>query len=103
MRITTPSKVFAIGSLPIIRIGNLRDQSSEAWLPISSDIAVGMGNTRGREVLILLDDPQMIEAFNRATAVQSSSFAAASKPLIESLAAHVTALNTRSLSPERLT
>jgi hypothetical protein len=90
IRIIAPGESFVIGSLPIVRMGgDLRSRSAGAWLPIASDVAVGMGGLKGQEHLMFVDDPQTILAFNRVIADQSSSFAAASKSLIESLAAYV--------------
>jgi hypothetical protein len=94
VRIIAPCEYFAIGSLPIVRTaGDLRNPSAEVWLPVASDVAVGLGRAKGEEDLILVDDPQTVLAFNRATAAQSSSFAAVSKPLIEALTACVPTLH----------
>jgi hypothetical protein len=94
IRIIAPGESFVIGSLPIVRMGgDLRSRSAGAWLPIASDVAVGMGGLKGQEHLMLVDDPQTILAFNRVIADQSSSFAAASKSLIVSLAAYVATRN----------
>ena len=88
LRITAPGEYFAIGSLPIIRKpGDLRDDNSEAWLPIASDVAVGPAFAPGSETIIDLADREKIWRMNKITADQSSTFAAASKDLIEKLAA----------------
>ncbi len=88
LHINPPDEAFAIGSLPIVRkSGDLRAQDSEAWLPISSDLAVGPADTPGTITVIQLNDPKEIWRMNRVTAGQSSIFAAASKCLIEKLVA----------------
>ncbi|MER9002552.1 DUF4238 domain-containing protein [Mesorhizobium sp. M0862] len=79
--------MFAIGSAPIVRKrGDLREPDSEAWLPIASDLAIGIGRGKGTEVLIDLSRDQ-VNRFNQITAMQSTSFAAASRSLIEQLVA----------------
>lgn len=88
LKITAPGENFAIGSLPIVRMrGNLNDPDVEAWLPIASDVAVGVGQERGKETLAGVHDPAVIEEFNRTTAVQGTAFGARSRALIEDLVA----------------
>ena len=88
LRIVAPSESFAIGSLPIVRKqGDLRDSGAQAWLPIASDVAVGPAFAPGTVRIIDVADPEEIWQMNRVTAGQSTTFAAASKDLIEKLAA----------------
>jgi hypothetical protein len=76
---------FAIGSTPIVRKrGDLRASDAEAWLPIASDVAIGPGLSRGAETLVDLASDQINE-FNRIMARQSTSFAGASRALVEDL------------------
>jgi hypothetical protein len=77
--------MFAIGSSPIVRKrSDLRDPDGEAWLPVSSDLAIGPGMGKGTETLIDLSGDQ-VHRFNQITARQSTSFAAASRSLVEDL------------------
>jgi hypothetical protein len=55
-------------------------------LPIASDLAIGPGLAKGTETLIDLSGDQVI-GFNQITARQSTSFVAASRSLVEQLAA----------------
>ena len=88
LRITAPGECFAIGSLPIVRkSGDLRAADSEVWMPVASDIAVGFGGPQNNETLLPIDDPSKVLNINRVTAAQSTSFAAVSKDVVESLAA----------------
>ncbi|WP_158912788.1 DUF4238 domain-containing protein [Caulobacter sp. S45] len=92
-RITAPGESFAIGSLPMVRLkGDLTDPDSEVWMPVASDVAVGVGLASGEETLIDLSDLKPIWDFNAVTAAQSSKFAAASKALVEQLKAYVETL-----------
>jgi hypothetical protein len=86
LRITAPGQSFAIGSLPIVRKeGHPLDADAEVWLPVASDVAVGIGGPPGAVTFVSIDDPVAIHAMNRVTAGQSSTFAAASKALVETL------------------
>jgi hypothetical protein len=79
VRITAPGQSLAIGSLPIVRKqGTLLDSDAEVWPPG----VVTMGT---------LDDHVAIQGMNRVTAGQSTTFAAASKALVETLRDEVTA------------
>jgi hypothetical protein len=92
LKITASSENFAIGSLPVVRMrGNLNDPNVEAWLPIASDVAVGVGQERGKETLVGVHDPAVIQQFNRTTATQGTTFAARSRILIEGLVAFLQA------------
>jgi len=87
LHITTPGESFAIGSLPIVQLGNLRETDSEAWLPIAPDVAVGLGFKPNTMPIIDLADPKEVWRMNMCTAVQSTTFAARSKALMEKLIA----------------
>ena len=61
LHITAPGESFAIGSLSIVRKhGDLRETDSEAWLPIASDVAVGIGFKPDTMTLIELADPEAV-------------------------------------------
>jgi hypothetical protein len=78
---------FAIGSTPIVRKrGDLRAPEGEVWLPIAPDLAIGPGLAKGSETLLDLSSAQ-VDDFNRIIAGQSTSFAAASRVLVEELVA----------------
>lgn len=95
LRIVDPQLSFAIGSLPVVRkAGDLRDEASEVWLPIASDVAVGIGGEPGTITIAQVSDAEIIRDINRVTAAQSTSFAAASAPLVEDLAAFVSSLGS---------
>lgn len=88
--INAPGESFAIGSFPVVRkAGDFRNQDSEAWLPIASDVAVGPGFQPGTVTIIPISDPAEIVRLNQVTAGQSTTFAAASKALMEALIAAV--------------
>ncbi|MCP3061072.1 DUF4238 domain-containing protein [Myxococcus sp. K38C18041901] len=88
LHITAPGESFAIGSLPIVRKpGNLREADSEAWLPVSSDVAVGPGFEPNTIKIIELTNQEDIWRMNKATAGQSTTYAAGSKVLMEKLIA----------------
>lgn len=85
LRITAPGESFAIGSFPIVR--KQGDFDSETWLPIASDVAVGPAFAAGTVKIIDLADSKEIWQMNKVTAGQSTTFAAASKDLMEKLVA----------------
>jgi hypothetical protein len=86
LHITAPGEVFAIGSFPVVRRkGDLGRTESEVWLPVASDVAIGIGDP-ANEITVRDVEPEVILKINQATAVQSSMFAAPFKPLVEALA-----------------
>ena len=86
LRITAPNQSFAIGSLPIVRTrGDLLAADAEVWLPVASDVAVGIGGSPGGVSSVSIDDTAAIHTMNRVTAGQSTTFAAGSKVLVETL------------------
>ncbi len=89
LRIRVPNKAFVIGSRPVVKItpqghNDLRDPLCEMWLPIASDVAVGVG--RGATELLYLDNPKPIRQLNLSIAEQSGAIAAHSATLVRSLA-----------------
>jgi hypothetical protein len=91
LRIINPKKSFIVGSRPVVKLtingqSDLNDPIVEMWLPISSDIAVGVGSGKGRIDLHFLAQEKPIRQLNIAIANQSSTIAAASPSLIRSLA-----------------
>lgn len=92
-KIRTAGASFAIGSQPLVRFGgDLREEQTELWLPISSQIMVGMGKYGAGQHLVHLEDVSAIAQVNHTTAFQSSSFAAADKSLVISLARSIGAI-----------
>lgn len=90
LHITATGLQFAIGSLPVVRkAGSLEEETAEVWLPIAPDVAVGIGGAPGTIEIVQVNDTDAIQAFNRVTAAQSTSFASASKALIDELVAFV--------------
>ena len=86
LHVATPGESLAIGSLPIVRKqGDFRQADSEAWLPVASDVAIGPAFAPGTVTIIPLADPAEIWRMNKVTADQSTTFAAASKTLVEKL------------------
>lgn len=90
LRIDVPRKSFVICSRPVVKLtvngkSDLRDTESELWLPVSSDIAVGVGDGISQEKLLLMRDEKPIRQLNIAGVGQSSMFGAASPHLVKSL------------------
>jgi hypothetical protein len=88
--IDIPKKSFVLGSFPVVKLttphsSNLRDIRTEAWLPVSSRIAIGLGQAQGTETIIQLNEQSLIRDLNMAIAKQSTMFAAASEQLVRSL------------------
>lgn len=85
-----PDKAFVIGSRPVVQMEfraglSLFDESTEMWLSVASNLAVGVGRKSVPEVIYDLTDPRPIRLFNLAIAKQSSSFASRSEKLTNSL------------------
>lgn len=93
-RVAVLGASLAIGSRPVLRFGgDLRDPNTEMWLPVASDVVVGIGGYGRKERLEHLTNQSAIDQLNQATAEQSTSFAAASKELIVSLVNHLLLTN----------
>jgi hypothetical protein len=91
LRIVDPNKSFIVGSVPIVKLtppqrSNLDDPVVEMWLPIASDVAVGVGRGDGGLSLHSTADHRLIRQLNTAIASQSSIIAARSPELVRSLA-----------------
>ncbi|GAB5489024.1 MAG: hypothetical protein Pars2KO_25940 [Parasphingorhabdus sp.] len=85
------SKKFVIGSRPVIQMNmnngrTLHDNFSEMWLPISNNLAVGVGTMWEREKILDLEIHSGMRYLNEAIARDSSSFASASLKLTHSIA-----------------
>lgn len=91
VRITKSSKSFIVGSRPVVKLTNpgqtdLRDPAVEMWLPVASDVAIGVGDGKGGIVYAQVDDDRQIRHINVAIAMQSAIIAGRSPELIASLA-----------------
>lgn len=91
LRIIRSNKSFIIGSRPVVKLtvagrSDLDDPSVEMWLPIASDVAVGVGLGDGGTSLYLLSDDRPIRMLNIAIARQSNVIAAKSAELVRSVA-----------------
>lgn len=92
LRITPPNKAFVMGSRPVVKITpgghkNLRDPVSELWLPVASDVVVGLGQGTQRARLMYLEKPEPIRQLNLAISSQSGVVAGRSASLVRSVAA----------------
>lgn len=90
VRITRADKRFIVGSRPVVKLTHpgktsLRHPECELWLPIASDVMVGLGRGKGTETLVDCT-PDNIRHINLAIAQQSTMFASGSTALTQSLA-----------------
>ena len=88
--IRQPGKRFIIGGRPVIKLTNpgktdIRNPECELWLPVASDILVGLGKGRGTETVGPLT-PDQVRHFNSGVAKQSTVFASAVAALTRSRA-----------------
>jgi len=91
VRITRPDKRFIVGSRPVVKLTHpgktdLRHPECELWLPIASDVMVGLGRGQGTETLVLDCPTETIRHTNLAIVQQSTMFASGSAALTRSLA-----------------
>jgi hypothetical protein len=91
LRITHPNKRFIVGSHPVVKLTmtdctDLNNTSVELWMPIASDVAVGVGKGNGDVSLFLATDAVPVRQLNEAIAQQSGTIAAASQVLVRSIA-----------------
>lgn len=91
LRITKSNKSFIVGSRPVVKLTmpgrtNLNDPAVEMWLPIASDVAVGVGQGDGEVSLQYAIDERPIRQLNTAIAAQSGTIAAGSEALVRSIA-----------------
>lgn len=85
-----PEKRFVLASRPVTKLTRLgatdvRHPQCELWLPVASDIVIGLGQGRGMESLGRVT-PDQVRHLNLAAAEQSTVFASASAALTRSLA-----------------
>lgn len=90
LRVERPNKSFIVGSRPVVKLSvagqsNLANPIVEMWLPIASDIAVGVGDATGQTNLYPAND-HAVRRLNILTAMQSQVIAARSPELIRSVA-----------------
>jgi hypothetical protein len=90
IRITRPNKSFIIGSNPVVRFTlpghtNILDPRVEVWLPVSWDIAIGVGLQAGTESFVPITEPSWVRHINEGIAGQSTVYAGRSKDLLCSL------------------
>lgn len=91
LRITKPNKSFIIGSRPVVKLTtpgrtDLNDTAVEMWLPIASDIAVGVGQGDGDISLHIAESGEPVRQLNLSIAKQSETIAAGSAALVRSIA-----------------
>jgi hypothetical protein len=84
-------KQFVVGSAPVVKLTTKRSShiaalTTEVWLPVASDVMVGVGIGKGKESVRKIDSGEVVRRINQAIAGQSSVIAAASRALVESLA-----------------
>ncbi|WP_149903380.1 hypothetical protein [Mesorhizobium sp. SARCC-RB16n] len=65
---------------------DLNDPAVEMWLPVASDVAVGVGQGDGNVSLHQIVDERPVRQLNTAIANQSGTIAAASAALVKSIA-----------------
>lgn len=92
LKIRAPHKRLIIGSRPVVQMNfkensNLTNTQTEMWLPIASDVVVGVGDGIA-DRLLFMDDVAGVRALNVAIAQQSTEFASAIPALTQSLANH---------------
>lgn len=90
LRIPRGNRAFIIGSNPVVKLtseGNtdIRRDIAQMWLPIASDVAVGLGPGRREVTLVDLASDRQIRQLNDAIARQSSAIAGRSPLLISSV------------------
>ena len=90
VRVRRADKRFIVGSRPVVKLThlgktNLRHPECELWLPVASDVMVGLGRGQGTETLVDCS-PDNVRYINLAIAKQSTMFASGSAPLTRSLA-----------------
>ncbi|MBY5329941.1 DUF4238 domain-containing protein [Rhizobium leguminosarum] len=89
-RVDNFKKSFVLGSRPVVKltpagITDLRDARVELWLPIASDVIVGVGLYDKTELLIPFNTAQ-VRNQNEASAKQSTQIVGRSSALVKSLA-----------------
>jgi hypothetical protein len=90
LRIVKPRRSFIIASNPVAKMtsegrNDLSDTSAEMWMPIASDVAVGIGPGSRDVLLIEVTDERPVRQINQAIARQSSAIAGCSAALVASV------------------
>lgn len=85
-----PDKRFVLGSRPVVKLTwpgatHISHPECELWLPIASDVVIGLGRGRSTETLVPVTAAQ-VRHLNSAAVSQSTVFASASADLTRSLA-----------------
>ena len=88
--IKRPDKRFALASRPVVKLTlpgktHIRHPECEMWLPVASDVVVGLGRGRGTVTMCTVS-PDQVRNLNLGAVGQSSVFASASSVLTLSLA-----------------
>lgn len=91
LRNCQPNKQFIVGSRPVVKLTqpgctDLNDPKVEMWLPVSADVAVGVGTGDGKISLFQTQDASAVRQLNLSIAKQSSTIAAGSPELVKSIA-----------------
>jgi len=89
VRSAKPRKSFVIGSFPVVKLNypgraDLRDPSTEVWLPISHDLMITPWGVRGQEIHEIGNDV-VIRKINKLIWEQSTEIAGRSRELLQSL------------------
>ncbi len=119
IRVADGRKAFILGSRPVVKLtppgeSHVLHPSVEMWLPVASDVMIGLGQIGGGEIYVEIDSWR-VRHVNQSIAKQSSQIAARSELLIKSLQSHVgklqrqghagspTALHSNSATPAATT
>ncbi|GEO37438.1 hypothetical protein SAE02_15860 [Skermanella aerolata] len=91
LKIVAKDKKFIIGSRPVVKLTingdyNLLNYQNELWLPIASDIAVGLDTSENACRIYPVTSRETIRSLNMAISQQNTIFAGESMALIKSLA-----------------
>ena len=89
-RLVRPGKALVVGSRPVVKLTSpgrtdLSDPGVEMWLPITSDVVVGVGRGDGGVSLHAIEDDRFVRHLNLAIARQSGTIAARSAALVRSV------------------
>ncbi|WP_366655292.1 DUF4238 domain-containing protein [Fodinicurvata sp. EGI_FJ10296] len=83
-------KSFIIGSRPVAKLtppstSHLGHPGVEVWLPVASDVAIGIFAGKGKDLVIQLNDFEWLREFNFSIYIQSTVIAGRSERLVKSL------------------
>lgn len=89
-RIVRSGSSFVLGSHPVVRMqsNDIRDLTTEMWLPIAPDVAVGLGRGEVGIPIFELSNGAAVRRMNVAITAQSRIIAGQSFELVQSLARH---------------